>query len=209
MRNKKFDEQILEVPVFTDPRRRKRMWEKHVKGNTLEGGVIAEFGVFNGGSIGWFPKHYEDTPIYGFDSFEGLPEDWVVNNKVFFPKGHFNMGGNLPIFNAIDLIHMEQVTFIKGWFEDTLPQWVKDTSDYLKILHIDSDIYSSCVTILKEVKSMLRPGTLILFDEILNDEGKENEYKAFCEFCEDNPSFDFDVIARTTGPQAMIKVLSI
>lgn len=204
MRNKKFDEQILQVPIFTDPRRRKRMWEEHVKGKTIDGGVIAEFGVYNGGSIGWFTKHYPDTQVFGFDSFEGLPEDWVVNNGVFLPKGHFNMGGNTPKFDLNDTC-----IFIKGWFEDTLPGWVKENDSYLKILHIDSDIYSSCVTVLSNVKPMLRPGTFILFDEILTDEGEENEYKAFCEFCEDNPSFDFDVIARTTGPQAMVKVLTV
>ena len=33
--------------------------------------------------------------------------------------------------------------------------------------------------------------------------------EAFVEFCEENPTFDFEVLARTTGPQAMIKVLSL
>lgn len=204
MQNKKFDSQVKNVPIFKDPRRRKAMWEEHVSGNTLDGGVIAEFGVHKAQSIGWFTTHFLDTPIYGFDSFEGLPEDWIVKNKVFFPKGHFNLKGNEPKFP-----HIDRCTFIKGWFKDTLPGWVKEVDDYLKILHIDCDIYSSTLTVLTNVKSMFRPGTFILFDEILDDQGKENEYKAFFEFCELNPSFDFDVIARTTGQQVMIKVLSV
>ena len=207
MRNKKFDKQVSKLSV--EKLGRKLMWKNHVINNTIEGGVIAEFGVFNGGSIGWFSKNYNDTPIYGFDSFEGLPEDWIVNNQVLFPKGHFNMDGSLPSFKGNDLLHTDKIIFIKGLFEDTLPQWVKETNDYLKILHIDSDIYSSCVTVLKETKSMFRPGTLIIFDEILHHVGEENEYKAFCEFCEDNSSFDFEVIARTEGPQAIVKVLSV
>ena len=76
MRNKKFDEQVSKLSI--EKFGRKLMWKNYVKNNTIEGGVIAEFGVFNGGSIGWFSKNYNDTPIYGFDSFEGLPEDWIV-----------------------------------------------------------------------------------------------------------------------------------
>lgn len=206
MPNEKFDRQIQDVPRFGNPRRRKRMWEEHVLNHTIEGGVIAEFGVHTAQSIGWFTTHYPDVKVYGFDSFEGLPEDWVVNGKVRFKKGHFNVKGKLPNFPHMD---NDNTIMIKGWFDDTLPDWSLSVDDYLKIAHIDCDLYSSAKTVLNNIKTLLRPGTFILFDEILNDEGRENEYKAFCEFCDDNPSFDFDVIARTDGPQAMIKVLSI
>lgn len=75
MENKKWNSQIDNVPVYPDPRRRKRMWEDHVLGKTIDGGVIVEFGVADGGSIGWFTKKYPDVTVFGFDSFEGLPED--------------------------------------------------------------------------------------------------------------------------------------
>ena len=56
MENKKWNEQINDVPVYADPRRRKRMWEDYVLGHTIDGGAIVEFGVADGGSIGWFSK---------------------------------------------------------------------------------------------------------------------------------------------------------
>ena len=49
MRNKKFDEQVKKLSV--EKLGRKLMWKNHVLNNTIEGGVIAEFGVFNGASI--------------------------------------------------------------------------------------------------------------------------------------------------------------
>ena len=204
MKNNKWYSQIDTVPIYPDPRRRKRMWEDHVLGKTIEGGVIVEFGVADGGSIGWFTKKYPDTTVFGFDSFEGLPEDWMQDKRVILPKGHFNRNGNPPEYALTG-----DVTYVKGWFEDTVPDWSKNFDGYIKIAHIDSDLYSSCKIVLENIKDKLRVGSFILFDEITHLDGKDHELKAFLEFCEDNPSFDFDVIARTTGPQAMIKVLSL
>tara|TARA_B100000212_G_scaffold259078_1_gene199067 strand:- start:2995 stop:3609 length:615 start_codon:yes stop_codon:yes gene_type:complete len=204
MINKKWNSQINKVPVFPDPRRRKRMWEHHVMGKTLDGGVIVEFGVADGGSIGWFTKKFPDTTVFGFDSFEGLPEDWMVEERVILPKGHFNRNGQPPRYELTG-----GVTYVKGWFEDTLPDWNKNFKGFIKIAHIDSDLYSSCKIVLENIKDKLRVGSFILFDEITHLDGRDHELKAFVEFCNANPSFDFDVIARTTGPQAMIKVLSI
>ena len=49
--------------------------------------LYLEFGVFTGGSINLFAKQLiiKHKKIYGFDSFEGLKEDWL--SHVFFPKG--------------------------------------------------------------------------------------------------------------------------
>lgn len=204
MENIKWYSQIDIVPIYPDPRRRKRMWEDHVLGKTIEGGVIVEFGVADGGSIGWFTKKYPDTTVFGFDSFEGLPEDWMQGKRVILPKGYFNRDGNPPEYALTG-----DVTYVKGWFEDTVPDWSKNFDGYIKIAHIDSDLYSSCKIVLENIKDKLRVGSFILFDEITHLDGKDHELKAFLEFCEDNPSFDFDIIARTTGPQAMIKVLSL
>ena len=38
-------------------------------------GHIYEFGVFNGKSLGQLRYWYPDVKIWGFDSFEGLPEE--------------------------------------------------------------------------------------------------------------------------------------
>ncbi len=48
-------------------------------------GLILEFGVYKGETINFIASKLRDKVIYGFDSFEGLPEDW----RSGFPKGTF------------------------------------------------------------------------------------------------------------------------
>src|SRR5258705_3316710 len=77
-----------------------------------------EFGVFRGDSIRHWVKLNTQTNsrFYGFDSFEGLPERWRNGQD----KGHFDVGGNIP------KIDDPRVHFIKGWFNHTLPSFVRD-----------------------------------------------------------------------------------
>lgn len=188
----------------TTHRPRKVMWERDLLGSTLEGGMITEFGVASGGSIGWFTRHFKHSPIYGFDSFEGLPEDWNLGSTVL-KKGHFTTKGKTP--------QVEGATFIKGWFEDTLPNFLEEHSDYLKIIHLDADLYSSTKYVLEQVKERLVPGTFILFDELTHfphhpqyAHNRQHEYKAFMEFCQTYPNFDFEVVARTEVCHVLVKV---
>jgi hypothetical protein len=48
-------------------------------------GTIAEFGVWKGESINYLAKLTNET-IFGFDSFEGLQEDWRGKATVGFEK---------------------------------------------------------------------------------------------------------------------------
>ena len=77
-----------------------------------------EFGVASGKTINYISKFTNDT-VYGFDSFEGLPEKW----RNGFDKGCFNRNGNLPKVN-------KNVTLIKGWFDETLPNFIENKVDY-------------------------------------------------------------------------------
>jgi hypothetical protein len=52
-------------------------------------GLFLEFGVASGRTINHIAKT-RSGPVYGFDSFEGLPEDW----RSGFSKGA--IAGNLP-----------------------------------------------------------------------------------------------------------------
>lgn len=54
-------------------------------------GLYLEFGVWAGRSINYFARRA--PVIYGFDSFEGLQEDW---SGWSFPKGSFALKGRLP-----------------------------------------------------------------------------------------------------------------
>lgn len=75
------------------------------------------------------------------------------------------------------------VRFVKGWFDQTLPRFLEEHHEPVAFLHIDSDLYSSAKTVLGLLKDRIVPGTVVLFDELLNYPGwKNGEIKAFREF---------------------------
>lgn len=157
-------------------------------------GLWLEFGVYRGRSICTIASCTNET-VYGFDSFKGLPEKWNDDN----PLGVFSLAGVMPqaalrhgasdpgMFStdqATDtVIWPDNVKLVKGWFDDSLPTFLESYRNQVAFLHIDSDIYSSCKTVLSLLESEIKPGTVILFDELLNyGEFKEHEIKAFAEF---------------------------
>jgi hypothetical protein len=133
-------------------------------------GLFCEFGVFSGRSINHIAKQVKQI-VYGFDSFEGLPERW----RDGFAKGEFKVT-HLPKVQS-------NVTLIKGWFDQTLPNFLQEHVEPISFLHIDCDLYSSTKTIFELCADRIQPGTVIVFDEYFNYDGWENgEFKAFQEF---------------------------
>lgn len=134
-------------------------------------GIYCEFGVYRGATINFIASNMA-SPVHGFDSFEGLPDDW----RAGFRQGVFKLQSP-PRVNSNVILH-------KGWFKDTIPVWLAKTAGPLAFLHIDCDLYSSTKTILDEVADRIVPGTVIQFDEYFNYPGwRGGEHKAFTEFC--------------------------
>lgn len=134
-------------------------------------GLVCEFGVFQGESINFLAARLPESTIYGFDSFEGLPEDWRAEVRA----GHFKMQKLPPVRSNVGLI--------QGWFNKTVPSFLAEHPQPAAYLHIDSDLYSSAKTVLDLFAARIRTGTVIIFDEFFNYPGwKEGEYKAFQEF---------------------------
>ncbi|MEN3363680.1 MAG: hypothetical protein V7606_954, partial [Burkholderiales bacterium] len=100
-------------------------------------GHYLEFGVFTGGTIRFIAPRIGSRVIHGFDSFEGLPEAW---SGFSLGRRAFDVGGRLPRVPANVRLH-------RGWFDDTLPQWVTANSGPVAFIHIDCDLYSSTQTI--------------------------------------------------------------
>ena len=137
-----------------------------------QAGLVLEFGVAEGDSIRIIADKLNQS-IYGFDSFEGLPENWGGRHEA---KGHYSTGGKLPDVPS-------HVTLYKGWFDRTLPDFLKQKRDQVSLLHIDCDLYSSTKTVLELLAPRIRPGTIIVFDEYFNFASwRDHEYKAFQEF---------------------------
>jgi hypothetical protein len=120
--------------------------------------LYLEFGVYRGRSLAWWAKHLAcpGARLVGFDSFDGLPEDWAADA----PKGTFKVAGPPDIAD-------ERVSFVPGWFDQTLPGWQLPEHDQL-IVNIDCDLYSSTSTVLTWLTPHLRLGSLVYFDDLLD-----------------------------------------
>lgn len=135
-------------------------------------GAHAEFGVYSGRTINLMARARPDIVFDGFDSFEGLPEEWAGWLDLDFDRK-----GNMPQVNTNVRLH-------KGWFEDTLPVYSTQI-DHLSFLHIDCDIYSSTATIFRILEPKIRPNCILLFDEYFCYPNFQNhERRAFNEFLE-------------------------
>ena len=135
-------------------------------------GLYMEFGVKKGATIRELAKMTPNT-IHGFDSFQGLPENWTGTS---LRKGRFNKHGKLPKVPANVILH-------HGWFNESLPVFIKDHKDNIAYMHIDCDLYSSTKTIFDNLATQIIPGTVIVFDEYFNyPNWQQHEHKALQEF---------------------------
>ena len=138
-------------------------------------GMNMEFGVYKGDSLNTLAKLAPDKIFWGFDSFEGLPEQWTIESK----KGAFDVGGKLPQVRR-------NVRLVKGFYSETLPKFsAEHASDAVAFVHVDCDLYSSTKEILESLGGRFRPGTMIVFDEYYNyPDWLWHEHQAWLEYVE-------------------------
>jgi hypothetical protein len=166
---------------------------------TPKNGLFLEFGVWNGATINFIADKVS-AKIHGFDSFEGLPQDWWGGMR----KGEFTKKGKLPSVRSNVQLH-------RGWFDETLPKFLQIDPGAVSFLHIDCDIYASTKTIFDSLgaASRIKVGTIIVFDEYFNYPfWEEHEFKAFQEFIHQN-GFSYEYIGYTsTSCRVAVRILS-
>lgn len=143
---------------------------------------ILEFGVASGNSLRHFSEMARNSPrlfsIYGFDSWEGLGEDWNGMSR-----------GRLKGSYACDMPEISGCELIKGWVDQTLPKFLREKNlGKVNFIHLDMDTYSPTKTTLELLVPFLQDGSVILFDDFYGYAGwSNNDNKAFREICS---SFD-------------------
>lgn len=131
-------------------------------------GAVLEFGVRHGVSTRVLAARA--AAVHGFDSFAGLPEAWQG-----MAPGAFSTEGEAPELPKNVVLHV-------GLFEDTLGPFVASTRGSPRLVHIDSDLYSSARTVLTALGPMIEPGCVLLFDEYFgNARWREDEHRALTE----------------------------
>jgi hypothetical protein len=116
-----------------------------------------EFGVSGGNSFKWWLEHNKNpnSSFHGFDTFEGLPENW----------GHFDKGAMAVALESLNITD-SRAHFYKGLFQDTLIPFLNEyKNERRKLIHMDADLFSSTIFSLSQLYRFLKEGDIILFDE--------------------------------------------
>lgn len=146
----------------------------HAAAHARGDGPVLEFGVRHGVSTRVLAGAV-DAPVHAFDSFEGLPEVWQGQ-----AAGAFSTQGELPDFSDSP----GRVVFHVGRFEATLPRAIHQLQSAPRLVHIDSDLYSSAQAVLARLGPHLTCGCVLVFDEYVgNATWRQDEHRAFAEAC--------------------------
>ena len=150
-------------------------------------GSIVELGVYKGAGVFTWAKLCEIfcptdiiKKVYAFDTFEGFPSisEYDGTEDVQFDRisGGYNGGSNVEnILTAANeamnedkhLKYVQRIEFIKGDVTETIPKFVNEKGNGLKIclLNLDLDLYEPTKTALEYFVPRMVKGGIIIVDE--------------------------------------------
>lgn len=162
-------------------------------------GDYLEFGVCHGTSLACMNQSVQDlglrsVRLFGFDSFEGLPEIVETDDEVWSSgqfKSEYEFTKKILTSKGID---WNRTILVKGWFSDTLNNDLLQKHKITKasVIMIDCDMYSSTKTALDFCAKLIQDEAIIFFDDWnpynLAEQNK-GEKRAFTEFLHNNLHF--------------------
>jgi Methyltransferase domain len=151
--------------------------------------LLLDLGVW----IGWSTRLVSDAcdrTVYGFDTFEGLVEDWQIDDQIVFKRGTFSLTGpdaerlmrdtGVSLHDGLPDALGRKVEFIRGSTYETLAPFLADRpAAPIRLFHMDLDTYESCLHALETCKDRFIEGSILVFDEYLVT---NSEMRAFYEF---------------------------
>jgi hypothetical protein len=164
----------------------------------VESGYYLEFGVFNGSSMleAYGLLRGLVTHLYGFDSFDGLPELSEDDRAAAaltpsFVPGNFRSLGVAAVRELIlagaTRLPAEHLVLTPGFYEQTLPRFdpaqLADKGPCL-VAHVDCDLYSSSRDVFAFLDGVVTTGTWLLLDDYWTYRGspKHGQRRAFEEW---------------------------
>lgn len=144
-------------------------------------GDIAECGVYRaGGTIilaSMLKELNSKKHIYGFDSFEGMPEpneeDKMKNGNIRYTKGILSGTSLQYVEKKIRHFKVEKyITFVKGFFENTLDKTITKEHKFCFVI-VDPDQYAGtkyCLEFFYD--KVVKGGVVVIDDYYLADEDK-------------------------------------
>jgi hypothetical protein len=143
--------------------------------------------------LGWSTRLLSDASdrmVYGFDTFEGLVEDWQIDDQILIKQGTFSLAEPLAerfmrdtgvsLHEGLPAALGRRVQFIRGSTYETLAPFLAERpASPITLFHMDLDTYESCLHALETCKDRFIEGSILVFDEYLVTNG---EMRAFFEF---------------------------
>jgi hypothetical protein len=133
----------------------------------LRAGHIVEFGSFRGGNALFMARLvqllYPGMRVYALDTFEGMPPtDQAVDahGEGDFSDVNLDELQTLAIDSGLD-----NLTFVKGRFEDTAPALLENQVERVCLAHIDCDIFSAVSFSYEVVRPYMVPKGYLVFDD--------------------------------------------
>jgi O-methyltransferase len=121
---------------------------------------IAEVGVYKGGSLKLLAQSFPDTPVFGFDTFNGLPkQDW--DETEYHEPGEFN---DTSLESVRQFVNESNASLFKGYFPFT-----RSCFDNMKFsfVHVDVDYYQATLNCITYFYSRMSDGGVIVIDDYL------------------------------------------
>jgi hypothetical protein len=178
-----------------------------------------EFGLFKGFNF-WFAEQIsrsctdKEFKLYGFDSFEGLPQSKVDIDPVYWAQG--NYASSLEFVQESlkkQGADFSRLQLFRGFFSKSLfAEFRKKTEFFpVSICVIDSDMYESCSEVLSFIGDLLIPGSLLIFDDFnaFNKDNDHGERRALKEFEEKHPAFTKELLFEYGWHGVAFKVLTV
>lgn len=136
-------------------------------------GCVIECGVWRGGMIAGMAELLgKERQYYLFDSFEGLPDAKDIDGEGALAwqadkesAGYYeNCKAEMEWSQkAMQMSQASNTTFVKGWFNDTIPSF--QLKEPIAVLRLDGDWYDSTIVCLENLFPHVAKGGLIILDD--------------------------------------------
>ena len=165
---------------------------------------FVECGVAKGGCLAIMKDNSINNKIFGFDSFEGMPditnEDLGTYNKSDIYNGFGKVGDNLSggienVYKTFETLNLDtlNVFLVKGFFKDTLIQKNLDDIGEIAILRLDGDWYESTKICLEKLYHKVITGGVIIIDDYGHWVGSKRATDEFrIKYCIESPLIQTD-----------------
>ena len=132
------------------------------------GAAFVECGVAQGGCLSLMSHWGQNVSVFGFDSFQGMPDltaedEGSGTNWIGFNCSRYGVQAVSDTFELLG-VDVANTSLVEGYFEDTLESNVEKIGP-ISVLRLDNDWYRSTKYCLETLYDSVIPGGVIIVDD--------------------------------------------